>query len=77
MTTTKRFWISSLAVALAVGGCKAEVTDRGNAPDVNVEGGDLPNVDLDPSKVDVDVSVDTQKIQVPNVDVNTKGEGNP
>jgi hypothetical protein len=77
MRVRNLFWVPALAVALAMGGCKAEVEDPGSAPNVDVEGGDLPNVDVDPAKVDVDVSTDTQQVVMPDVDVNTQEPQRP
>lgn len=61
--------IPALAMIAALGGaCTAEVQDEGELPEVNVEGGDMPNVDVDAA--DVDVTTDTQTVVVPDVDVN-------
>lgn len=61
---------TALAAVLAVamlGACTAEVEDPGEAPDVNVEGGRAPQVDVDPARVEV--GTDTQTVRVPTVDV--------
>ena len=61
-------WIPMLATGLVLGGCTAEVEDEGSLPEVNVEGGDMPNIDVDAA--DVDVTTDTQTIVTPDIDVN-------
>lgn len=58
------------ALALTVGACTAEVEDTGEMPDVDVEGGRAPDVDVDPA--DVDISTDTQQVVVPDVDINER-----
>lgn len=47
--------------------CTAEVEDEGEMPEVNVEGGRMPDVDVDPARVEV--GTDTQTVVVPDVDV--------
>lgn len=59
--------IPALALALALGACTADVEDSGELPDVDVEGGRAPEVDVDPA--DVDITTDTQQVVVPDVDV--------
>lgn len=70
MRAKRLFWVPVLAAGLVIGGCTAEQTQEGEAPDVDVEGGQLPKYDVDAA--DVDVSADTQNVQVvtPDVDVN-------
>lgn len=65
-------WLPLLAAGLVLGGCRAEVEDGGQAPNVEVKGGDLPDIDVDPAEVDVGVSTDTQQVVVPDVDVNPR-----
>lgn len=69
MRANRLFWIPVLAAGLVIGGCTAEQTQEGKAPDVDVEGGQLPKYDVDAA--DVEVSADTQNVQVvtPEVDV--------
>jgi hypothetical protein len=59
--------IAAVAAAAAIAGCTAEVEDPGEAPEVNVEGGRAPDVDVDPARVEV--GTDTQTVEVPDVDV--------
>jgi len=56
-----------LAGGLVLGGCTAEVEQEGELPEVNVEGGQAPQVDVDPANVEV--STDTQQVVTPDVDV--------
>jgi hypothetical protein len=56
-----------LTAALAATSCTAEVEDAGRAPDVDVQAGELPEVDVDPARVEV--GTDTQTIVTPDVDV--------
>ena len=65
--------IPVLALTLAFGACTAEVEDEGEAPEVNVEGGELPEVDVDPANVDV--STDTQTVVTPDIDVTPDTSG--
>lgn len=58
---------ATLALLIAFGGCRAEVEDPGALPDVDVRGGSLPEVDVDPA--DVRISTDTQTVVTPDVDV--------
>lgn len=61
--------IPALALAFALGACTAEVEDPGSLPDVDVQGGEMPQIDVDPARVDI--STDTQQVIVPDVDVTT------
>lgn len=56
----------ALFLAIAAG-CTAEVEDRGEAPEINVEGGRLPDIDVAPA--DITVTRDTQVVQVPQIEV--------
>jgi hypothetical protein len=59
--------IPAVALAIALGACTADVEDEGELPDVDVSGGEAPEVDIDPA--DVDITTDTQRVIVPEVDV--------
>ena len=61
-----------IALSASLGACTADVEDPGSLPDVDVEGGEMPRVDVDP--VDVDVSTDTQVVEVPDIDINRAEE---
>jgi hypothetical protein len=64
--------VPALALSVALGACTAEVEDEGEVPEVNVEGGDLPAVDVDPAELEV--TADTQQVVVPEVDVDAPGQ---
>jgi hypothetical protein len=78
--------IATAALALALAGCEVEQTEEGEAPDVDVEGGEAPEYDVDAPDVDVDmeektvtvpdVDVDMEKkrMKVPDVDINPADE---
>ena len=55
------------AASLAAMACTAEVEDEGRAPDIDVQAGEMPEVDVDPARVEI--STDTQTIVTPDVDV--------
>jgi hypothetical protein len=59
-------WLPFAAAAL-IAGCTAEVEDSGSLPDVDVSGGDMPNIDVEPA--DVRVSTDTQTVVTPDIDI--------
>lgn len=56
-----------LALSLAPIACKAEVEDPGAPPEVNVEPGRAPDIDV--QTPDVDVTTDTQRVVTPEVNV--------
>lgn len=64
--------IPAVALAFSLGACTAEVEEEGELPEVNVEGGNVPEVDVDPA--DVDITTDTQTIVTPDVDVGSGGQ---
>ncbi|MGH7477497.1 MAG: hypothetical protein ACRELD_14620 [Longimicrobiales bacterium] len=60
-------------VGATLGACTAEQTEEGELPDVEVEGGNLPEYDVDAA--DVEVGTDTQTITVPDIDVSPPDTG--
>jgi hypothetical protein len=66
--------LAMLALIAVSAACSAEVEDKGSLPDVDVKGGDMPNVDVDPAQVQV--GSDTNTVVTPTVDVKP-AEGNP
>jgi hypothetical protein len=68
----KKFGVlmAALTMVVALGACTVEQTEEGELPEVNVEGGNMPEYDVDP--VDVEVTTDTATITVPDVDVRTE-----
>lgn len=61
--------VPALALALALGACTADVEDEGELPDVDIQGGEAPDIDVNPA--DVDITTDTQQVVVPDVDIRT------
>lgn len=73
--------VAALMMVMALGACTVEQTEEGEMPEVNVEGGNMPEYDVDPAQVevgtetatittpDVDVSTETREVTVPDVDV--------
>lgn len=60
------------AASLLLWGCDVDQTEEGEMPDVDVEGGNLPEYDVDAP--DVDVGTREETITVPDVDVNAPEE---
>lgn len=56
-----------LVATLGMAGCEVEKTEEGSLPDVEVEGGNMPEYDVDGP--DVDVGTKEKTITVPDVDV--------
>ena len=69
MRISRWLGIPLLGGALVLGACTAEVEDEGELPDVDVSGGEAPQVDVDPANVDVTTSTDTNTVVTPDVDV--------
>jgi hypothetical protein len=65
--------VAMLALTMGAMACTAEVEEEGKAPDVDVSGGEMPKVDVDPANVEV--TTDTQTVVTPEVNV-TPTEGN-
>lgn len=53
--------------ALGVAACDVDQTKEGDMPDVDVQGGEVPEYDVQPA--DVDVGTDTTQVVTPDVDV--------
>ena len=64
--------LAALALTIGAVACTAEVEDEGKAPDVEVKGGEMPEVDVDPANVEV--STDTQTVVTPDVDITPAGD---
>jgi hypothetical protein len=65
-----RKFLSLLVAPLFVVGiaaCDVDQTEEGELPDVDVEGGQVPEYDVDAA--DVDIGTDTAVIEVPDVDI--------
>lgn len=61
--------IAALA-GLALAACDVDQTKEGEMPDVDVQGGQLPEYDVDTP--DVDVKTEEKTVPVPDVDVKTE-----
>ncbi len=61
--------------ALSLAACDVEQTEEGEMPEVSVEGGNLPEYDVDVP--DVDVTTEEQTIEVPVIDVDKPDAGAP
>lgn len=57
----------ALAAALPLAACTVEKEEEGELPEVEVEGGKLPEYDVDPAKVEI--KKDTKTVVIPDVDV--------
>ena len=71
---TRKFLTLILAPLFAVGlaACDVDQTQEGDLPDVDVEGGQVPEYDVDAA--DVDVGTDTTTVVTPDIDVQNDGE---
>jgi hypothetical protein len=54
--------------AFGIAACSVDKTEDGELPDVDVEGGNLPEVEVKPA--DVDINADTSKVITPDIDIN-------
>ena len=59
--------LCAAVAGLALAGCRVEQTEEAQPPDVQVEPGQLPEYEPEPGQVEV--RPDTQRMVVPNVDV--------
>ncbi|MEW4531318.1 hypothetical protein [Maioricimonas sp. JC845] len=70
--TLRRLFELLMVGFLAVGltGCDVDVEDQGELPEVEVEPGEAPDVDVHGPEIDVDEEKET--ITVPDVDIDTE-----
>jgi hypothetical protein len=70
----KRIWMAAVIplAALFTASCTVEQTEEGEAPEIEVEGGKLPEYDVDPARIEV--GKDTKTVVVPDVDVKTRSD---
>tara|TARA_A100001391_G_scaffold1033_3_gene1437 strand:- start:32940 stop:33161 length:222 start_codon:yes stop_codon:yes gene_type:complete len=61
--------------AMGLAACDVEKTEDGEMPEVNVEGGNLPEYDVDAP--DVEVGMEEQTVEVPTIDVEEADAGAP
>ena len=71
---TRKFLSLLVAPLFAFGlaACDVDQTEEGSLPDVDVEGGQVPEYDVDAA--DVDVGTDTQQVITPDIDIQNEGE---
>ena len=62
--------LAVMLLAMSLAACSVEKTEEGELPDVDVEGGKLPEYDVDTA--DIDVGTQTTTVTVPDVDVSTQ-----
>lgn len=58
------------AFALGMAACTVEQTEEGEAPEIEIEGGQMPQYEVEP--VDVDVNWDTTTVRTPDIDINPR-----
>jgi hypothetical protein len=65
----KRLIAASLIAPFALGlaACDVDQTEEGEMPEVNVEGGNMPEYDVETA--DVDVGTEEKTVEVPTIDV--------
>lgn len=65
----RKFLIATLtgAAALGLAACDVQQTEEGDMPEVNVEGGNMPEYDVDTA--DVNVETEERTVEVPVIDV--------
>lgn len=61
------------ALAFGLAACDVDQTEEGELPEVNVEGGNLPEFDVDTA--DVDVRTEERTVEVPVIDVEEADAG--
>ncbi|MGH7460371.1 MAG: hypothetical protein ACREMA_05000 [Longimicrobiales bacterium] len=68
----KKIWTLALlpAVGLSLAACRVEKTADGELPEVEVEGGKLPEYDVDPPRIEI--GRDTKTVVVPSVKIKTR-----
>lgn len=64
-----------LLTTLGMAGCDVDKTEEGSLPDVEVEGGNMPEYDVDAAEVDVGTKEKT--VTVPDVDVTMPDDDEP
>ena len=66
-------FIAALTCLLALSlGCDVDIKDKGKLPDVDVQPGRMPDVEV--RGPDVDVHMEDKKVTVPDIDISTKEE---
>ncbi|AAZ97005.1 hypothetical protein Tbd_1052 [Thiobacillus denitrificans ATCC 25259] len=60
------------ALVMGLAACDVKQTEEGKLPDVDVEGGQAPNYDVDAG--DVDVGSEKKEMTVPTIDADTPAQ---
>jgi len=64
------FQSAALGAALfTLAACDVEQTKEGEAPEISVDEGSLPEYDVDAADVDIDAGTKTETVEVPTLDV--------
>ena len=75
----KRLIATSLIAPFALGlaACDVDQTEEGEMPEVSVEGGNMPEYDVETA--DVDIGTKEKTVEVPDIDITMPGdaEGEP
>ncbi len=61
------------ATTLALSACDVEQTEEGDMPELEVQGGNMPEYDVDTA--DVDVETETRTVEVPTLEVEEADAG--
>lgn len=59
-------------LVLPLAGCTVEQTEEGELPEVEIEGGNLPEYDVDAA--DIEIGTETREIEVPDIDITMPDE---
>ncbi len=68
-----RYYLPAITLVATLGfsvGCDVDVTEEGRMPSMEVDPGEMPEVDVDTA--DVDMHMEEKTVSVPDVDVSTK-----
>ncbi|UVI39887.1 hypothetical protein [Qipengyuania spongiae] len=61
------FTAAALSASLALAACDVDQTEEGEMPEVNVEGGNMPEYDV--TTPEVEVGTEETTVEVPTVDI--------
>ncbi|HUP42318.1 MAG TPA: hypothetical protein VM599_03835 [Thermoanaerobaculia bacterium] len=59
-------------LVLPLAGCTVEQTEEGELPEIEIEGGNLPEYDVDTA--DIEIGTETREIEVPDIDITMPDE---
>lgn len=60
------------AAALGLAACDVEQTEEAELPEVEVQGGNMPEYNVDTADVDVEAGTEVKKVEVPTLDVDVE-----